>query len=92
MQDWRTFAKSVGSPAPQRGEHVSANLEQLLTVDPYAALVKPKKTTGTRETSASKGLAMRDSVPEFPVGSQPSSGSGSSAEVQQEESSEVLPR
>ena len=57
-------------------------------MDPYVAPVMPRRAKVTRETRASKGLAIRDNAPKLPVGSQESSGSGSSAGVQQEESSE----
>lgn len=48
---------------------MSAELVKLLTVDPYVATVKPNKAKETRETRASKDLAIRGSVPELPVGS-----------------------
>jgi hypothetical protein len=79
LQDWRTFARSIGLPVPQRGGPMSAELERLLT-DPYVVTVKPKKTKGTRETRSSKGLSIRDNLPELPMGSQPSSGSDSDFE------------
>ena len=53
--------------------------------------VKPKKTKGSWETRASKGLAIQDNLLELPVGSQPSPGSDSNYEQEEEEPSEAPP-
>lgn len=48
---------------------MSVELENLLNVDPYEALVKPNKTEGTKKTRASKNLVICYSIPELPIGS-----------------------
>lgn len=57
---------------------MSAELEKLLTEDPYVVTSSRKKTKGLKRTRA-KGPVIRDVVPEVPAGSQRDSDSNSNS-------------
>lgn len=74
-QDWRARAKAIKSLAPQPSEPCSAELEKLLTKDPYEVLVKIKKEEGNK--TKAKNPAIQDSTSDAPTESRQSSPVGS---------------
>jgi hypothetical protein len=49
---------------------MSAELEKLLTEDPYVVTVKPKMTKGPKKTKAMKVPVIWDNIPELRLGLQ----------------------